>query len=31
MSNLVRAAEAGWTGSIAEARDYQLVWGEGHA
>jgi hypothetical protein len=23
--NLVRAAEAGWTGSIAEARDYQLV------
>jgi hypothetical protein len=23
--NLVRAAESGWTGSIAEARDYQLV------
>jgi hypothetical protein len=25
MYNLVRAAEAGWTGSVAEARDYQLV------
>jgi hypothetical protein len=27
MYNLARAAEAGWTGSVAEARDYQLVWG----
>jgi hypothetical protein len=26
MFNLARAAEAGWTGSVAEARDYQLVW-----
>ncbi|HZW32269.1 MAG TPA: hypothetical protein VFF52_16270 [Isosphaeraceae bacterium] len=26
MVNLVRAAEAGWTGSVASARDYQLVW-----
>jgi hypothetical protein len=25
MYNLVRAAEAGWTGSVAEARDYQLI------
>src|SRR5262249_27284798 len=25
MYNLVRAAEAGWTGSVAEALDYQLV------
>lgn len=29
MFNLARAAESGWTGSIAEARDYQLVW-DGH-
>jgi hypothetical protein len=28
MYNLVRAAEAGWTGSIAEARNYQLLWDE---
>ncbi len=26
MYNLVRAAEAGWRGSIVEARDFQLVW-----
>jgi hypothetical protein len=26
MYNLVRAAEAGWTGPITEVRDYQLVW-----
>ena len=26
MYNLARAAEAGWTGSVAEARDYELVW-----
>src|SRR5262249_30057375 len=24
--NLVKAAEAGWTGSVAEARDYELLW-----
>lgn len=26
MYNLVRAAEAGWRGSVDEAREYQLVW-----
>jgi len=26
MYNLARAAEAGWTGSVAEALDYELVW-----
>jgi hypothetical protein len=26
MFNLVRAAENGWQGSVAEARDYQLLW-----
>lgn len=26
MYNLARAAEAGWTGSIADARDFELVW-----
>jgi hypothetical protein len=26
MYNLVKAAEAGWTGSVAEARDFELVW-----
>lgn len=26
MVNLVRAAEAGWQGSLSEARDYELVW-----
>ncbi len=26
MYNLAKAAEAGWTGSVAEALDYQLVW-----
>ena len=26
MYNLARAAEAGWAGSVAEARDYELVW-----
>ncbi len=24
--NLARAAEAGWTGSVAEARDFEIVW-----
>jgi hypothetical protein len=31
MYNLVRAAEAGWTGSVAEARDFELVWNGGLA
>jgi hypothetical protein len=26
MYNLARAAEAGWTGGVAEVRDYELVW-----
>jgi len=26
MFNLVRAAEEGWKGSVAEARDFELVW-----
>jgi hypothetical protein len=26
MYNLARAAEAGWQGSVAEARDFELVW-----
>lgn len=26
MYNLAKAAEAGWTGSVADARDYLLVW-----
>jgi hypothetical protein len=26
MYNLARAAEAGWTGSVADARDFELVW-----
>ncbi len=26
MYNLARAAEAGWTGTITEARDFCLVW-----
>jgi hypothetical protein len=26
MYNLARAAEAGWQGTVAEARDFQLVW-----
>ncbi len=26
MYNLARAAEQGWTGSIAEARDFELIW-----
>ena len=29
MYNLVRAAEAGWKGSVADARDYELVWEPG--
>jgi hypothetical protein len=29
MYNLARAAEAGWTGTVAAARDYELVWGSG--
>jgi hypothetical protein len=30
MANLVWAAEAGWHGSVADARDYRLVW-NGHS
>ena len=26
MYNLARAAEAGWAGSVADARDFELVW-----
>jgi hypothetical protein len=26
MYNLARAAEAGWTGSVAEARNFQVIW-----
>src|SRR5205807_716124 len=26
MYNLARAAEAGWKGSVAEARDFELLW-----
>jgi hypothetical protein len=26
MYNLARAAEAGWTGTVDEARDYELIW-----
>jgi hypothetical protein len=26
MYNLARAAESGWTGSVAAARDYELLW-----
>jgi hypothetical protein len=29
MYNLARAAEAGWKGSVADARDYELVWPHG--
>jgi hypothetical protein len=29
MYNLVRAAEAGWKGSVAEARDFELEWNGG--
>lgn len=29
MYNLVKAAEAGWTGEVAGALDYQLVWNSG--
>lgn len=31
MYNLAKAAEAGWTGSVNEARDFQLVWEAGRA
>jgi hypothetical protein len=31
MYNLARAAEAGWQGSVANARDYELVWNGGCA
>lgn len=31
MYNLARAAEAGWTGSVADALDYELLWPHGHA
>ena len=31
MYNLARAAEAGWTGSVADARDYEVVWEKGLA
>jgi hypothetical protein len=26
MYNLARAAEAGWKGSVADARDFQVIW-----
>ena len=26
MYNLVKAAEAGWSGTVAEALDYHLIW-----
>jgi hypothetical protein len=29
MYNLARAAEAGWQGNVADARDYHLKW-DGH-
>ena len=29
MYNLIKAAEAGWKGDVAGARDYQLLW-NGH-
>jgi hypothetical protein len=29
MYNLARAAEAGWAGSVDEARDFELVWNAG--
>jgi hypothetical protein len=31
MYNLVKAAEDGWTGTVAEALDYELVWQGGNA
>ncbi|MEO6807888.1 MAG: hypothetical protein ABI353_02110 [Isosphaeraceae bacterium] len=31
MFNLVKAAEAGWSGTVAEARDYLLVWDDARA
>ena len=31
MYNLAKAAEAGWRGGVAEARDYRLIWGEDEA
>jgi hypothetical protein len=31
MYNLARAAESGWRGSVAEARDFELLWGIKHA
>jgi hypothetical protein len=31
MYNLVKAAEAGWKGSVADARDYELLWNGGQA
>jgi hypothetical protein len=31
MYNLVKAAESGWTGSVADARDFRLVWGRSSA
>lgn len=30
MYNLIRAAEAGWTGGVNEARDFELVWDGGN-
>jgi hypothetical protein len=30
MYNLVRAAEAGWQGSVADALDFELIWNGGH-
>ena len=29
--NLVKAAEAGWTGGVNDARDFALTWGGGNA
>lgn len=29
MYNLARAAEAGWAGTVADARDFELLWGGG--
>jgi hypothetical protein len=31
MYNLAKAAEAGWTGSVDDARDYEMVWDSGRS
>jgi hypothetical protein len=31
MYNLAKAAEASWTGTVLEARDYELLWNNGKA